>query len=380
MKPWDLGPEAQRRHLRTSGSAPTPEIVLDGRKLVQFASNNYLGLSTHPRVVDAMQRAVAEWGAGAGAAPLILGHQGIHAELEKALARSKGAEAALLFATGSLANLGCLSGLASGEDQVFLDKLDHATLYDGARLSGAGIARFPHQDLGRLETLLRHAREVGSHRVLVAVDGVYSMDGDIAPLPELLALTQRYEAVLVVDEAHSTGVLGGRGHGLLEHFGIAAWPENLVLTGTLSKALGSLGGYVAASRSVIDALVNRSRSFIFATALPGPCAAAALEALRVIESEPEILKGLRKNMALMSQGLARLGRHLEPSQTPIYPLVVGDAGTAMALQARLLEEGYFVPAIRPPTVPAGACRLRLSVSAAHSEAQINGLLQALGKP
>jgi len=371
--------EGQRRHLRVLETASAPVARLDGRELLQFASNNYLGLATQPRVVAASQAAAERWGTGSGASPLVAGHQGIHAELEAALARGKGAEAALVYAAGSLANLGCLSALPGEDGQVFLDKLDHATLYDGAKLSGAAVDRFPHQDLNRLAAQMKRSRAAGIHRIVVAVDAVYSMDGDLAPLPQLLELAQRYDAVLVVDEAHSTGVLGPKGHGLLEHFGVRGWPECLVLTGTLSKALGSLGGYVAGSKVLIEHLVNRSRGYIYATALPGPCAAAALEALRVVEDEPQHLARLRDNSRILAEGLAGSGWGAQDAVTPIFPVVVGTAEAALALQARLMDSGIFVPAIRPPTVPAAACRLRLSVTAAHSQEQLAAVLAALGR-
>jgi 8-amino-7-oxononanoate synthase len=371
--------EGQRRRLRVLDTASVPVVRLDGRELLQFASNNYLGLATHPRVVAAMQAAVGRWGTGSGASPLVAGHQGVHAELEAALARSKGAESALVYAAGSLANLGCLSALPGEDGQVFLDKLDHATLYDGAKLSGAAVDRFPHQDLNRLAAQMKRSRAAGLHRIVVAVDAVYSMDGDVAPLPQLLELARRYDAVLVVDEAHSTGILGAKGHGLLEHFGIRAWPDCLVLTGTLSKALGGLGGFVAGSRVLTEHLVNRSRSYIYATALPGPCAAAALEALKVVEEEPQHLARLRENSRALAEGLTHLGWAPQDAATPIFPVVVGGAEAALALQARLLESGIFVPAIRPPTVPAAGCRLRLSVTATHSQEQLAAVLTALGR-
>ena len=372
--------EAQglRRRLRTLEGPSRPEAVIDGRPVVQFASNNYLGLAMHPRVVAAAQAAAARWGTGSGASPLVAGHQGVHAQLEGALAQAKGAEAALVFATGSLANLGAMAVLPGEDGQVFLDKLDHATLYDGAKLSGAAVARFPHQDLGRLEALLAQARAAGGHRLVVAVDAVYSMDGDIAPLPRLLELAQAHDAILVVDEAHSTGVLGARGHGILEHFGIQGWPAPLVLTGTLSKALGSLGGYVAGPRVVIETLLNRSRAYIYATALGAPAAAAALEALQVMEDEPQHLRRLWDATHEVAGRLAALGWSTAPSVTPILPLRVGAADQAMALQRRLWEAGYLVPAIRPPTVPANACRLRLSLSAEHEPRHWDGLLRCLG--
>ncbi len=375
-----LRADGMERHLRARSGRPGPEVELDGRRVLQFAANDYLGLAAHPRVVGAAKAALDAYGAGSGASPLISGHLSIHAELEAALARSKGAEAALVHAAGSLANLGVLSALAGPEDQVFLDKRVHATLYDGARLSGAALTRFPHQDLARLDALLGASRAAGSHRIVVAVDAVYSMDGDIAPLPQLLDLAQRHGALLVVDEAHSSGVLGARGHGILEHFGFDAWPPALVLTGTLSKALGSLGGFAAGPRTLVDWLVNKSRSYIFATALPASNAAAALEALQVIEAEPQRLDRLRARSAQLNAGLMRLGWIQAPSPTPIVPVLLGGPEQALALQRRLWEAGVFVPAIRPPTVPAGACRLRFSLSSEHSEDQVRRTLEALGAP
>lgn len=376
----ELDAAGLRRALRIRTGPPGPEIELDGRRLLQFAANDYLGLAAHPRVVGAAKAALDAFGAGSGASPLISGHLSIHAELEAALARGKGAEAALVYAAGSLANMGVLSALAGPEDQVFLDKRVHATLYDGARLSGAAITRFPHQDLARLDALLGASRAAGAHRIVIAVDAVYSMDGDIAPLPQLLGLAQRHGALLMVDEAHSSGVLGARGHGILEHFGIHAWPPALVLTGTLSKALGSLGGYAAGPQALVDWLLNKSRSYIFATALPPSNAAAALEALRAVDEEPQRLARLRARTAQLNAGLQGLGWIQAPSPTPIVPVLLGGPEQALALQRRLWEAGVFVPAIRPPTVPAGACRLRFSLSSEHSEAQVRRALEALGAP
>lgn len=366
------------RRLRVCSGASTPELVLDGRQLVQFASNNYLGLSTHPRVIGAAKAALDLYGSGAGASRLLGGTQAIHAQLEAELALTKGAEAALVYATGSMANLGLLSTLAGEQDLLLLDKSVHATLYDGAKLSGALIQRFPHQDLDRLKALLHKAREANPKgRIILAVDAVYSMEGDLAPLPDLLALCEQVDALLVVDEAHSTGVLGAHGRGILEHYGLA-WHPQLILTGTLSKALASLGGFVAGPRVLIDYLINRSRSFIFATGLPASAAAAALEALQVLKQEPQHLAKLRANRAALAEGLAGLGWDLGASMSPILPLMVGGAPEAVALQERLWQAGFYAPAVRPPTVAANACRLRVSVSAAHQSDQIARFLHALG--
>ena len=370
----DLRAQGLGRHLRVCASASQPEIELDGKRVVQFASNNYLGLTTHPAVIRASQAAAERFGTGAGASRLV-STQTPHHELELALARFKSMPAALVFATGSMANIGLLSTLGREGDLILLDKADHATLYDGARLSGAEIQRFPHQDLGRLTQLLAQARaQAPQRRLIIAVEAVYSMDGDVAPLPELCRLAREHQAILVVDEAHSTGVLGAGGHGILEHFKLTA-PAELILTGTLSKALASLGGFVAGPQALIDLLINRSRSFIFATALPASDAAAALQALQEVPVPLAALWSARQRLA---DGLQALGWDCGASQAPILPVLVGSAEAAVALQARLWEAGYYAPAMRPPTVPAGACRLRLTVTAAHSDQHIDGFLRALG--
>ncbi len=365
------------RSLKVRAPGRGTSLALDGRTLVHFGGNDYLGLGAHPRVVEAAGRALEAYGSGAGASRLVGGGTlEVHLRLEEALARLKGMPAALVFAAGSLANLGLLPALCGEGDLIVLDKACHATLYDGARLSGARWLRFPHQDVARLEALL--AREAPSaRRSVVCVEGVYSMDGDIAPLPRLKEACRRHGALLVVDEAHSTGVLGPGGGGALEHFGLKPW-DGLVLTGTLSKALGSLGGYVAGPAVLRDWLLNRSRAFIYATALPASCAAAALEALAVLREEPGLRARLWSNREALARGLAGLGHPIGSSESPILPVVVGAPARATDLERRLLEAGYHVPAMRPPTVPAGACRLRFSVSAAHEPGQIAGVLRALG--
>ncbi len=365
------------RGLRVFEAANLPENVVDGRPVVQFSSNNYLGLATHPRVLRAAEEALKRYGAGSGASRLISGTQTPHYHLENSIAKFKGAEGALVYGAGILANLGLLPCLASDKDIILLDKSVHASLYDGARLSGAEVRRFPHGDLARLEDTLKQVAGLAGRRVLVVVEAVYSMDGDILPLPSLLALSEKYGAMLVVDEAHSTGVLGSGGKGILEHFSLP-WHPNLVLVGTLSKALGTLGGFVAGPADLVSWLKNSSRSFIFATALPGLCAAAADEALSVIQDEPERVARLWKNRHILANGLAALGWDLGRSATPILPIAVGSAAQAVSLQQHLWDLGYYVPAIRPPTVPAGACRLRITVTSEHREDHITGLLGALG--
>lgn len=358
------------RRLRLASGSSQPEMEIDGRQVLQFSSNNYLGLSTHPRVIAAAKAALDRHGAGAGASRLISGSMQAHADLEAKLARLKGTEAALVFASGSAANLGALSALAGEGSVVWMDKACHATLYDGVKLGGAELRRFPHQDFGKLTAMDPLARN------LVVVESLYSMDGDITDLPALLQAMPA-SALLIMDEAHSSGVLGKSGRGILEHFGLGA-PENLLITGTLSKSLGAQGGFVAGPRSVIDFLINKSRSFLFGTALAPASAAAALEALAVMEEEPAHLGELLLNQQLLGKGLLDRGWSVKTKLSPIFPLVVGTAEEALGLQARLWDAGLYVPAIRPPTVPAGLCRLRVSITASHTPEQIERLMNALG--
>jgi 8-amino-7-oxononanoate synthase len=363
------------RRLRRVGGASTPELDLDGRRVLQFSSNNYLGLATHPRVKEAAAQAARALGAGSGASRLISGNFSLHERLEEALASFKGAPSALVYATGSMANMGLLSALAGRGDRIYLDALCHATLFDGARLSGALVRTFPHSGVAGLQALLEADAGLPG-RKLVAVDGVFSMDGDLAPLPELDALCRCHGAFLVVDEAHASGVLGAQGRGSLEHFGMAPH-EGLIQVGTLSKAFGSLGGFVACEEPLRRYLITRSRSFVYATALPPACAAAALEALAVMREEPWRRERLWALRARLAQGLARLGFDCFGSQTPILPLRLGKVDAALACQERLWEQGIFCPAIRPPTVPKAASRLRLSLTADHTEEQVDRLLAAL---
>lgn len=367
-----------RRRLLVSDNASEPVIMMDGKQVVQFASNNYLGLATHPSVVASFKEAADRFGVGAGSSRLLAGTQTPHEQLESALANFKGVDSALVFASGSMANYGALSALAEEGDLLLIDKLVHATIYDGAKLSGAEVRRFPHNDLTRLDQLLLEAgTQSATRKIIVVVDAVYSMDGDLAPLPDLLALTRRHSALLLVDEAHSTGVLGATGKGLFEHFNLLV-PEHVIITGTLSKALGSLGGFVAGSHKVREWLVQRSRPFIFSTALPAACAAAAHAALKVLLLEPERLVNLRSRTDQAFQGLRSRGWNIGASVTPIIPVIIGSAAASVRLQSRLWNAGYYVPAIRPPTVAANACRLRMSVMATHSQAQIESFCALLG--
>ncbi|MDP6495928.1 MAG: 8-amino-7-oxononanoate synthase, partial [Dehalococcoidia bacterium] len=336
------------RSLRTLEGAQGPWVTLDGRQVLNLCSNNYLGLACHPRVMEAAAQATQQHGCGSGASRLICGNFSWHEILERRLATFKNQEAALLYNTGYMANLGVISALAGSEDFVFSDELNHASIVDGCRLSRARVEVFPHNDLDVLEDRLRRAcRANPAGRRLVVVDGVFSMDGDLAPLPELADLAERYESLLMVDEAHATGVFGPGGRGVVAHFGLER--KILIATGTLSKALGSFGAFVAGSRELVEFLVNTSRSFIFTTGLPPSAIAASLTALDVLDADVSLLPKVQENAAYLRQGLNRLGYDTLNSQTQIIPVVVGEAGPALEMARLLLDEGVLATAIRPPT-------------------------------
>lgn len=374
-----------QRRLRRMDSPQGPQVVVEGRKLLNFASNDYLGLANHPAVKEAAAKAVAEFGAGSGAARLVCGSLALHHQLEDELAAFKGTEAALTFSSGYATALGTIPALVSRGDVVILDRLAHACLIDAARLSGATLRVFAHNDLEDLEAKLRWATggAAGQQpRVLVVTESLFSMDGDAAPLRELVELKDRYGAWLLLDEAHATGLFGRQGRGLAETCGVADRIE--VQMGTLSKALGAAGGYIAGSRVLIDYLIHRARSFMFSTAPVPAAAAAARAALHLVQSEEGQQRRARlwAGVDRVRQTLAKLGWPLAEPASPILPLRVGAEAQAVALAEQLLEQGIFVPAIRYPTVPRGQARLRLSVSAAHAPAhldQLEAALRALGR-
>jgi 8-amino-7-oxononanoate synthase len=362
------------RHLREIASAQGAEIEISDRRLVNFSSNDYLGLANDPRLREAAIAAIGEFGVGAGASRLISGTQSAHLRLERALAKWKGTEAALCFSSGYAAALGTIPALATKTDVVLLDKLCHASLIDGARLSGAILRVFPHNHLGKLESHLEWARrECPGKRVLIVTESVFSMDGDGAPLRELVELKERFDALLMLDEAHAIGVIGANGRGL-------AAAENLsdgvdVQMGTLSKALGVSGGYICGSRDLVEWLINRARSFIYSTAPPTAIAAAALASVDFLSSPEgeERRRWLWERINLMSELLS------VRCSGAIFPWIVGDEQAALDLASALQSEGFFVPAIRYPTVAKGAARLRITVTAAHEEAQIRALCNAIKK-
>jgi 8-amino-7-oxononanoate synthase len=362
------------RHLREVASAQGAEIEISGRRQVNFSSNDYLGLANDPRLREAAIAAIGEFGVGAGASRLISGTQSAHLRLERALAKWKGTEAALCFSSGYAAALGTIPALATKNDVVLLDKLCHASLIDGARLSGAILRVFPHNHLGKLESHLEWARrEWPGKRILIVTESVFSMDGDRAPLRELVELKERFDALLMLDEAHAIGVIGANGRGL-------AAAENLsdgvdVQMGTLSKGLGVSGGYICGSGDLVEWLINRARSFIYSTAPPPPIAAAALASVDFLSSSEgeQRRRLLWERINLMSELLS------VSCGGAIFPWIMGDEQAALDLASALQSEGFFVPAIRYPTVAKGAARLRITVTAAHEEAQIRALCKAIKK-
>ncbi|MGZ9275036.1 MAG: 8-amino-7-oxononanoate synthase [Nitrospira sp.] len=361
------------RRLRTMTSATGPTVLLDNRRVILLSSNNYLGLATHPAVVEAAVSATRQYGAGSGASRLVCGTLPPHEALETALARFKGTEASLTFAAGYLANISVIPTLVGKGGLIFADRLSHASLIDGCRLSGATFRVYHHRDMNHLERLL--ACRSPAKPTLIVTDGLFSMDGDIAPLTDIATLAERYDAAVFVDDAHGTGILGRTGRGTLEHCDVESrLPYHM---GTLSKALGSAGAYLAGSRAFIAYLVNTCRAFTYTTAPTPASAAAATAALRVIEQEPERRARLWHNRERLAQGLTRLGFRLTASDSPILPILVGDADRAVSLAHTLLTYGVYAPAIRPPTVPPATSRIRLTITADHTTEHIDEALTAL---
>ena len=369
----------RRRRVLSGPQGPRPTV--DGRRLLAFCSNDYLGLANHPMVVAAMQAGAAQYGAGSGAAHLISGHSAAHQALEEELADFTGRARALLFSTGYMANLGVISALAGRGQQVFEDRRNHASLIDGALLSGARLRRYPHAHVTALSRMLvpqahSDGRTGPAPGSLVATDGVFSMDGDIAPLRELAALAQAGGALLMVDDAHGLGVLGEGGRGTLELADLTQ-AQVPILVGTLGKAFGTFGAFVAGADDLIETLIQRARSYIYTTALPPAVAEATRASLRLVQAESWRREHLRVLIARFRQGAQELDLPLSPSETPIQPIVVGGNSRALAWSHALEAAGILVTAIRPPTVPQGSARLRVTLSAAHTEADVDTLLNAL---
>jgi glycine C-acetyltransferase len=364
------------RQMRVMAGAQSTRMSVDGREVLLFAGSNYLDLAHHPEVVEAAAAAAREFGCAAGGSRLINGNLEIHQALESELAEFLGTEAALVFSTGYMANVGVIPALAGRGDLVISDALSHASIIDGCRLSHAEVRVFPHGDLDCLEKELRDAAST-RREVLVVVDGVYSMDGDVAPLAELVPLAKNWGATVLVDDAHGTGTLGATGRGSAEHCGVSSDVD--VLLGTLGKSLGSFGAFIAGSHELRDLLVNTARSFIFSCALAPPQVAAARAALEVMRREPWRRERLSQNADRLRNGLEQRGISTAPSATHILPVIVGDNDATMELCERLLESGVYAQGIRHPSVPDGTARLRITPMATHRSGEIDHLVDLLAK-
>src|SRR5579864_2665129 len=360
------------RPLRVLQSAQGPEVEIDGRALISLSSNNYLGLNTHPALIEASERAAAEWGAGTGAVRTIAGTQTLHEELKRRLAEFKRTEASLTFGSGYTVNVGVLGSMLEQGDCVVSDKLNHASIIDGIRLTKADRILYEHVDVDDADRALREARAKGYRRVLLVTDGVFSMDGDIAPLNELVERAEKYDAAVMVDDAHATGVLGSNGRGTTDHFGLHG--RVALNIGTLSKAVGVVGGYVCASQAVRDHLIHKARPFLFSSSHPPAVVAACIAAVDVLESGQHLIDALWANTRHFKEGLRSLGFDLGRSETPITPVLCGEAPVAMQLSDLLLERGVFAQGIGFPTVPRGRARVRTIVCATHTHEQLDRAL------
>ncbi|GBD38579.1 8-amino-7-oxononanoate synthase [bacterium HR37] len=353
-------------------SGQNPEVLIDGKRYILLASNNYLGLSTDPLVKEAARRALEKYGTGSGGSRLVSGSLDLHRELEERIASFKKTESAILFSSGYLANVGTISALVGPGDVIFSDELNHASIIDGCRLSRAEIKVYRHCDIDHLGYLLSKTSSSGKR--LIVTDTVFSMDGDIAPLPELVELAEMYGCMLMVDEAHATGVLGKRGSGATEYFGVEDRVH--IVMGTLSKAIGSLGGYVAGGKKLIEFLRNRARTFIFDTSLPASAVAASMAAIDIIESEPQRRDYLWGLINRFKSGLKDIGLSILPSNSAVIPVLIGEAEPTLRFSILLKEKGVFTPAVRPPSVPHGKCRIRATLMATHREEHIEIALSA----
>lgn len=369
----DIRQRGLYRQLRVMEGATGAMVQLAGRGVLHLCSNNYLGLADHPALREAAIKAMERYGCGAGASRSISGTTQLHRELEERIASFKGCEAAILFSSGYMANVGLLTSLVGEGDLILSDELNHASIVDGCRLSRAEVWIYRHRDMDHLEDLLKRSRH---RRRLICTDGVFSTEGTIAPLTEIKGLAERYGGMVMVDDAHATGVLGERGRGTAEHCGIDGVDIQM---GTLGKALGCFGAYVAGSRTLINYLINTCRTFIFTTAPPPAVAAMALAAIELVDKEPQRRRWLWEKTAYFQAGLRRIGFDIRVTQTPIVPIMIGDNLLTVEAERRLLERGVFVHGIRPPTVPQGGARLRATVIATHKEEELAYALDALAE-
>ena len=374
LKAWREAGTYQR--LRVLESESAAQSRFDGREVINLASNNYLGLTTHPKLIEAAAQAARDYGAGSGAVRTISGTMKLHMQLEERIARFKNVEACVVFQSGFAANAGTVSAILGPEDHIISDELNHASIIDGCRLSKAKIHVFPHKDHAVAGRILEELKEKAGRKLLIT-DGVFSMDGDIAPLPELVAEAERYAAIMMVDDAHSSGVLGRDGRGTIDRFGLHGRVH--IQVGTLSKAIGVLGGYVCGSRELIEFLYHRARPFLFSTSHPPAVTAACLAAFDVLEQEPERIRMLWSNTEYFKKGLKAAGFDTGMSETPITPVMVGEAKKAHELSRALFEEGVLATGIGFPTVPEGKARVRTIVTATHTREQLDRALEAFQK-
>ena len=363
-------------HPKTLESEQAPRARFDGREVINLASNNYLGLAAHPRLKEAAAKAAIEFGAGSGAVRTIAGTMTIHRELEKRFAAFKGAEDAIMFQSGFTANSGTVGAILTKEDVIVSDQLNHASIIDGARLSRAEIKVFPHKDVEAADRLLEETKRDGRHQLLIT-DGVFSMDGDIAPLPGLVEVAEKHGAIMMIDDAHASGVLGQNGRGTVDHFGLHGRVE--IQVGTLSKAVGVLGGFIAGPAHLIEWLVNRGRPFLFSTSAPPAATAACIAALDILEEEPERVERLWDRTRFFKQGLRSLGYDTGQSETPITPVIAGEDRKAQDLSRLLWEDGVFTPPIVYPTVAKGSARVRTIITSEHTEEDLSQALEAFEK-
>jgi 8-amino-7-oxononanoate synthase len=365
------------RYLNRVDSEQSSRITIGGREYISLCSNNYLGLATHTGLKESSMEAIKNYGNSAVASRLVSGNMELHERLEEVTAEFKGTEAALVFNTGYMANAGILQAFADERDVLFSDALNHASIIDGCRLSGANIFVYRHRNVDHLRSLLSMAAGSGYRRKIVITDGVFSMDGDIAPLPDIAGIAEEHDAFLIVDDAHATGVLGKTGKGSLEFFGLTR--RDIIQMGTYSKALGSFGAYIAGPAEVRDYLINKARAFIYTTALPPSVIAASIAAIRILQEDHEMLSRLWQNTMLFREGLTGLGFNTLNSETPIIPILTGDIKKTILFSKKLFESGIYAIPVRPPTVPEGICRIRTTVTAAHAESDIEFCLRVFEK-
>lgn len=372
----ELKEQGVYRKLTVLGSASGPRCIINGKEVVNLSSNNYLGFANHPRLKKAAIKAIEEWGVGAGAVRTIIGNMSIHEMLEEKIAKFKHVEAVLTFQSGFTANAGCIPAVTDKGDVIITDELNHASIIDGCRLSKADVVRYKHSDMADLERVILEVKDKYKVKMIIT-DGVFSMDGDIAKLPEIVELAEKYGCITYVDDAHSSGVLGSNGQGSAHHFGLSDRVD--IQIGTLSKAIGVVGGYVAGRRNLIEWLNHRGRPFLFSTALPPAVVMACAEAIDILSESTELTDKMWENARYLKDGLNKLGFNTGHSETPITPVIAGEDKTAIELSKRLFEEGVFAQSIVFPTVARGAARVRTIVTAAHTKKDLDDALAAFAK-